>query len=193
MIKFCWFPVFIPLINTNVKYLYSAEKLVTRKSLNTDVHYCQILFCFQYLAKKLGIDSVTFGYLQTTFALVQLAGGPIFGRFGDLLGGRAALTLAFASSALTYGILGFANSVVMVFLSRLPSIFMHSMQGRYINYTYILFVGQTSVKTHTMLYTSIIFYSKISVLIFHSKNNNNVQLLNNKRHFLVPRKGEKVH
>ena len=35
---------------------------------------------FQYLNKKLGADPVTFGYLQTTFSVVQLAGGPPFGR-----------------------------------------------------------------------------------------------------------------
>uniref|UniRef100_A0A8B9NTT0 Solute carrier family 22 member 18 n=1 Tax=Apteryx owenii TaxID=8824 RepID=A0A8B9NTT0_APTOW len=33
-----------------------------------------------YLAKSLGLDSVGFGYLQTTFGVLQLVGGPIFGR-----------------------------------------------------------------------------------------------------------------
>ncbi|GAB0189999.1 solute carrier family 22 member 18 [Grus japonensis] len=32
-----------------------------------------------YLAKSLGLDSVGFGYLQTTFGVLQLMGGPIFG------------------------------------------------------------------------------------------------------------------
>ncbi|XP_064308594.1 solute carrier family 22 member 18 isoform X3 [Phalacrocorax carbo] len=32
-----------------------------------------------YLAKSLGLDSVGFGYLQTTFGVLQLVGGPIFG------------------------------------------------------------------------------------------------------------------
>ncbi|XP_042696648.2 solute carrier family 22 member 18 isoform X9 [Chrysemys picta bellii] len=32
-----------------------------------------------YLAKSLGLDSVEFGYLQTTFGVLQLLGGPIFG------------------------------------------------------------------------------------------------------------------
>ena len=55
----------------------------------------------------------------------------IFLRFGDLYGGRAALILAFASSSVSYGILGFADSISMLFLSRLPSLYMHAMQGRY--------------------------------------------------------------
>lgn len=82
-----------------------------------------------YLTKKLGVDPVSFGYLQTTFAVVQLAGGPLYGRFGDLYGGRAAMMLAFSSAAILYFILGMADSFLLLFLSRLPSIFMHAMQG----------------------------------------------------------------
>lgn len=36
---------------------------------------------FQYLSRMLGLDSVTFGYLQTTFGVLQLLGGPVFGRY----------------------------------------------------------------------------------------------------------------
>lgn len=82
-----------------------------------------------YLTKLLGVDPITFGYLQTTFAAVQLMGGPIFGRFGDLKGSKSALLLAFAACILSYTILGLAQSVFMLFLSRLPSLCMHAMQG----------------------------------------------------------------
>lgn len=82
-----------------------------------------------YLTKLLDVDPITFGYLQTTFAAVQLMGGPIFGRFGDLKGSKSALLLAFSASILSYTILGLAQSVFMLFLSRLPSLLMHAMQG----------------------------------------------------------------
>lgn len=104
--------------------------------LNTHLNAVMYSSCFwiqigvlPYLSKKLGADPVVFGYLQTTFALVQLCGGPIFGRFGDIFGSRAALVLSFAAAATSYIILGFASAVSMLFLSRLPSIFMHAMQG----------------------------------------------------------------
>ena len=58
-----------------------------------------------------------------------MPGGPLFGRFGDLYGGRAALLLAYASSVLMYLMLGFADSIPMLFVAKLPSLFMHSMQG----------------------------------------------------------------
>ena len=83
----------------------------------------------QYLTKALGVDTVVFGYLQTTFAIVQLCGGPVYGRFGDQFGSRAALVMAFAAAATSYGLLGLAGSVWVLFLSRLPSMFMHAMQG----------------------------------------------------------------
>ncbi|XP_036137027.1 solute carrier family 22 member 18 isoform X2 [Molossus molossus] len=33
-----------------------------------------------YLSRRLGLDSAAFGYLQTTFGVLQLLGGPVFGR-----------------------------------------------------------------------------------------------------------------
>ncbi|XP_023580165.1 solute carrier family 22 member 18 isoform X2 [Trichechus manatus latirostris] len=33
-----------------------------------------------YLARRLGLDSIAFGYLQTIFGVLQLLGGPVFGR-----------------------------------------------------------------------------------------------------------------
>ncbi|XP_064653154.1 solute carrier family 22 member 18-like [Lineus longissimus] len=82
-----------------------------------------------FLTKKLGVNTVMYGYLQTTFATVQLLGGPVFGRFGDIYGSKYALMLAFSSATMTYGILALANSVEVLFLSRIFSVFLHVMQG----------------------------------------------------------------
>ncbi|KAG8522539.1 Solute carrier family 22 member 18 [Galemys pyrenaicus] len=85
---------------------------------------------FQYLTRSLGLDSVAFGYLQTLFGVLQLLGGPVFGRFADQRGARAAFTLAFAASSALYLLLAAACSpalpgVALLFASRLPSAFMH--------------------------------------------------------------------
>uniref|UniRef100_A0A8V0ZY47 Organic cation transporter-like protein 2 n=1 Tax=Gallus gallus TaxID=9031 RepID=A0A8V0ZY47_CHICK len=82
-----------------------------------------------YLAKSLGLDSVGFGYLQTTFGVLQLVGGPIFGRFADQFGNRAALTLSCASASAFFLLLSISTSVPILFLSRLPSVFMHGLPG----------------------------------------------------------------
>lgn len=82
-----------------------------------------------YLTRNLGVDTQMFGVLQTVFSFVQLCGGPIYGRFGDLFGGKYSLILAFSSCVLSYTLLAVAGSIPVLFLSRLPSIVMHCMQG----------------------------------------------------------------
>ncbi|KAL5493280.1 hypothetical protein EMCRGX_G014433 [Ephydatia muelleri] len=82
-----------------------------------------------FLSKKLGADPVTFGYLETVFAVAMLVGGPIFGRFGDLFGARAALVLALLSSFLTYAVLAMADGIFALFCSRLFGFMMHALHG----------------------------------------------------------------
>ncbi|EHB12348.1 Solute carrier family 22 member 18 [Heterocephalus glaber] len=85
-----------------------------------------------YLSRRLGLDSVAYGYLQTTFGVLQLLGGPVFGRFADQRGARAALSLSFLAASVFYLLLAAACSpalpgVLLLFASRLPSPFMHTL------------------------------------------------------------------
>ncbi|NWV29859.1 S22AI protein, partial [Origma solitaria] len=82
-----------------------------------------------YLAKSLGLDSVGFGYLQTTFGVLQLVGGYIFGRFADQFGARAALILSCASASVFFLLMSLSTSIPLLFLSRLPGVFMHGIPG----------------------------------------------------------------
>ncbi|NWH43463.1 S22AI protein, partial [Fregata magnificens] len=82
-----------------------------------------------YLAKSLGLDSVGFGYLQTTFGVLQLVGGPIFGRFADQFGTQAALILSCASGSAFFLLMSISTSIPLLFLSRLPAVFMHGLPG----------------------------------------------------------------
>ena len=70
-----------------------------------------------------------FGHLQTVFSVLQLIGGPVYGRIGDLYGERTALLIAFTSSFLTYTMTFLSYSVPILFISRIPSMFLHVMQG----------------------------------------------------------------
>ena len=81
------------------------------------------------MAKRLGADVATLGYLNTVFSFILMCGGPLYGRFGDVFGSRAALTLSCSAAVLGYGILSLANSVPMLFLSRIPLGFEHTLQG----------------------------------------------------------------
>lgn len=85
-----------------------------------------------YLSRRLGLDAVTFGYLQTTFGLLQLLGGPMFGRFADQHGARVAFTLSFLGSSAFYLLLAAACSpalpgMAFFWASRLPAVLMHTL------------------------------------------------------------------
>ncbi|XP_019611249.2 solute carrier family 22 member 18 isoform X2 [Rhinolophus sinicus] len=85
-----------------------------------------------YLSRLLGLDSITFGYLQTTFGVLQLLGGPVFGRFADQRGARAAFTICSLAASALYLLLAASCSpalpgVALLFASRLPAALMHTM------------------------------------------------------------------
>lgn len=82
-----------------------------------------------YLAKKLGFDTLWFGYLQTMVGVIQLFGGPMFGRFADLFGARVALSLACSATVVFFLLLAIADRPVMLFIHKLPTVFMHVLPG----------------------------------------------------------------
>ncbi|KAM3876834.1 solute carrier family 22 member 18 [Diretmus argenteus] len=78
-----------------------------------------------YLARRLGFDTLWFGYLQTMVGVIQLFGGPMFGRFADLFGARAALSLSCVASVVYFLLMAIADSPAMLFIHKLPAVFMH--------------------------------------------------------------------
>jgi MFS family permease len=83
-----------------------------------------------FYARRLGgegftIGSIHFGIgsvvalLVSTFTVAQLVSAPIWGRFSDRFGRRPALLVALGASAIAYVIFGFANSLAMLFISRI--------------------------------------------------------------------------
>nr|XP_055169762.1 solute carrier family 22 member 18 [Nyctereutes procyonoides] len=85
-----------------------------------------------YLTRQLGLDSVAFGYLQTTFGVLQLLGGPLFGRFADQRGARAAFTLSFLAASTFYLLLAAACSpslpgLALLYAAPLPAALAHGL------------------------------------------------------------------
>ncbi|XP_077443377.1 solute carrier family 22 member 18 isoform X1 [Stigmatopora argus] len=78
-----------------------------------------------FLARKLGFDTLWFGYLQTMVGVIQLFGGPLFGRFADVIGARAALSLACAANIVFFILLAVADSPAMLFVHKIPTVVMH--------------------------------------------------------------------
>jgi MFS family permease len=58
------------------------------------------------------------GFIIAAFTVAQLLSAPMWGRFSDRVGRRPALLIALSAAAIAYLIFGFADSLLLLFLSR---------------------------------------------------------------------------
>src|SRR5438477_5743353 len=72
-----------------------------------------------FYAKSFGASGFTIGLLFSSFAIAQLISAPIWGRFSDRFGRRPALLVGLGAAAVAYVIFAYANSLWLLFLSRL--------------------------------------------------------------------------
>lgn len=66
----------------------------------------------------IGIGTVV-GFIIAAFTVAQLLSAPMWGRLSDRVGRRPVVIIALTASAIAYLIFGFANSLFLLFLSRL--------------------------------------------------------------------------
>jgi MFS family permease len=71
-----------------------------------------------FLGTHLGIGLLS-GIIAAAFTLAQLVSSPMWGRFSDKFGRRPALLIALASAGVAYLVFGFAESLFVLFLSRI--------------------------------------------------------------------------
>lgn len=72
-----------------------------------------------FYAKSFGASGFTVGLLVASFAIAQLLSAPMWGRFSDKYGRRPALMVGLTASAIAYLIFAYADSLWLLFLSRL--------------------------------------------------------------------------
>jgi DHA1 family tetracycline resistance protein-like MFS transporter len=78
-----------------------------------------ILPLLPYYAETFGATDTVVGLLLGANALTQFIGAPILGRLSDRYGRRPFLILSIAGTAVSFLLLGWANSLWMLFLSRI--------------------------------------------------------------------------
>src|SRR5688572_30996581 len=71
----------------------------------------------EILGFHIGIGIIT-GFIIAAFTVAQLLSAPMWGRFSDRVGRRPALLIALSASAVAYLIFGFAESLLLLFVSR---------------------------------------------------------------------------
>ena len=78
-----------------------------------------ILPFLPFYAQEFGASPLLIGMIASSFSLFQFMSAPIMGRLSDHYGRRPLLMLSQLSTFLGFLILGFANSLWMIFLSRI--------------------------------------------------------------------------
>ena len=72
-----------------------------------------------FYAKSMGAGGFVVGALIASFAIAQLLSAPMWGRFSDKYGRRPALLIGLGASAIAYVIFAYADSLFLLFLSRI--------------------------------------------------------------------------
>ena len=72
----------------------------------------------QFLGMHLGIGILS-GLIASAFTVAQLLSSPMWGRFSDKFGRRPALLIALSAAGIAYLVFGFAESLWLLFLSRI--------------------------------------------------------------------------
>src|ERR1041385_5743413 len=67
---------------------------------------------------QIGVGTIT-GFIVTSYTIAQLLSAPLWGKFSDRVGRRPTLIIALSAAAIAYLIFGFANSLLLLLLSRL--------------------------------------------------------------------------
>jgi MFS transporter, DHA1 family, tetracycline resistance protein len=78
-----------------------------------------ILPLLPYIAKNFSATPATIGYLTASYSFFQFIAGPILGRLSDKYGRKKLLIISQLGSALGFVVLAFANSLPLLFLSRI--------------------------------------------------------------------------
>jgi MFS family permease len=71
-----------------------------------------------FLGMHLGIGILS-GLIASAFTVAQLLSSPMWGRFSDKFGRRPALLIALSAAGVAYLVFGFAESLWLLFLSRI--------------------------------------------------------------------------
>jgi DHA1 family tetracycline resistance protein-like MFS transporter len=78
-----------------------------------------ILPLLPYYAESFGASDTVVGLLVASYAAAQLSGAPILGRFSDRFGRRPILLLSLVGTLLGFLLLGFANTLWILFAARI--------------------------------------------------------------------------
>lgn len=78
-----------------------------------------VLPLLPFYVESFGAGPITIGLLTATYSVFQLLSAPILGELSDKFGRRPILLFSIGGTALSFAIMGFANSIPLLFISRI--------------------------------------------------------------------------
>ncbi len=78
-----------------------------------------ILPLLPYYVESLGAGVITIGLVASVYSLFQLISAPIMGEISDKIGRRPILLFSLGGTVISFIILGFSNSILLLFISRI--------------------------------------------------------------------------
>jgi len=78
-----------------------------------------ILPLLPYYVESFGAGAITIGFITATYSLFQIISAPILGELSDKYGRRPILLISVLGTAVSFGLLGIAQSIPMLFLARI--------------------------------------------------------------------------
>lgn len=78
-----------------------------------------VLPLLPFYAREFGANGLILGFLVSSFSIAQLLSAPVWGRFSDRYGRRPALLIGLFASAIAFVVFAFADSLWLLFVSRL--------------------------------------------------------------------------
>ena len=96
-------------------------------------------------AARFGADAFLVGILQATYPFMQFVGAPILGRLSDRFGRKPVLIASQIGTLSGFILLGFANSMVLLFISRI----IDGLSGANISTAQAAIADSTNEKTRT--------------------------------------------
>ncbi len=96
-------------------------------------------------AARFGADALTIGFLQAAYPAMQFLGAPLLGRLSDRFGRKPVLIVSQMGTLGGFLLLGFANSLPLLFLSRI----IDGLSGANIAMAQAAIADSTTEKTRT--------------------------------------------
>ncbi|MGH9319687.1 MAG: MFS transporter, partial [Vicinamibacteria bacterium] len=81
--------------------------------------YAMVFPLLPFYAVRLDASATVIGFMVASFSVAQVAASPLWGRFSDRFGRRPALLVSLGGSCLAFLVFAFADSIGMLFLSRI--------------------------------------------------------------------------